>query len=102
RYDETQVGLDEVRLGETSVVHEVLELLPVLRAPTVGETLERRRGFDTGLQALCERDLVGGGQQRNPADLAQIQADEVGRLRVLFFEEGLLDASRVEELGLVG
>jgi hypothetical protein len=36
-------------------------------------------GVDTGLDALGEIDLLGGVEQRNPADLVQVVADRVGR-----------------------
>jgi hypothetical protein len=36
-------------------------------------------GIDAGLDALGEIDLLGGVEQRNPADLVQVVADWVGR-----------------------
>src|SRR5439155_15151952 len=63
-----------------------------------GEPVDR---LETTFQALRERHFVGRGEERDATDLTEVETDRVCRLRVLLFEDGLLDASGFEQFGFV-
>jgi hypothetical protein len=75
--DQAQVRLDQPALGHSAVPRDDPEI-------TAQRRLERRcagqllLGEDPGFDAAGEFDLVGRGEKRNPADLAEVLTYQVG------------------------
>lgn len=77
RHHEPQVGLDQAALGEAAQDDEPVEVEgeTVVQAGAAPQLL---LGEQPGLHPPGEVDLLGRGQQRNPADLAQVLPEQVG------------------------
>lgn len=77
RDHEPEVGLDEPLLGAHALPDEVFELRP---GESRGEAFtELVLGEQPGLDGLGQFHLLLGGEQGNPADLPQVDPDQVTR-----------------------
>ena len=100
RHDEAQVGLGELLLGELAVgCHGLQRRLRSRRTAALRLVLEPLGGVQPGLDALGERHLLLGGEQRDLADLLEVHADrvEAAALGALGGERG---HARVDALGV--
>ena len=79
-HHEPQVGLDEALLGPDALPDQLLELR-VREAQA--EVAELVLGEQPRLDRLGQLDLLLGREERDPADLAQVDADEIAGRRAL-------------------
>ncbi|KEF05866.1 hypothetical protein DF17_16840 [Streptomyces rimosus] len=75
--DQAQVGLDEAALGHPAKDDELVQVEGQLGVQVGGEP-QLLLGEQPGLDAAGQFDLLHGGQQRYPADLPQVLAEQVG------------------------
>ncbi len=74
--DQAQVGLEHVLLGLLALPDDVLQVGLELRGD-LAALRESLRGEQAGLHGTGELDLHLGGQQRHPADLVEVEPQDV-------------------------
>ncbi len=100
RHHEPEIGLDEPLLRPDALPDELLELGLGEPQPEIAQLV---LGEQARLDGLGQLHLLLGRQQRNPADLPQVDADEVAGRRpladvLLIGADGVLLRLRLEHL----
>ena len=93
RHDQAQVGLEQVPLGAVAVADDLGQVALDRRRELealLGDLAQLLAAEQAGLDALGEVDLLDGGQQRDPADLAEVGLDQVDAGRRLVERERLV------------
>ena len=81
RDDQPQVGLQQVLLGPAPVDGERLQVTALGRGQLGGRIGQQVVGVEPGLDPLGELDLLLGVEQRDLADLVEVDPDQVGGQR---------------------